>query len=132
MNDPTAASSAQTQVAETLAAYCKALAHPVRVQILKILLDRGECISGDISMGIDKAASTVSEHLRILKESGLVVGTIDGPRRCYCANGEALAHLQNMISLLGSVDSACCRPGDLSARHAEGVQAESEVHHGRV
>lgn len=94
---------------EALAAFCKALAHPVRVQILKILLERGACISGEISLGIEKAASTVSEHLRILKESGLVQGTIDGPRRCYCVNQRAVVHFQDLVGRLASPESDCCR-----------------------
>lgn len=141
MKRPFPSSQPQEQLPETLAAYCKALAHPVRVQILKILLDRGECISGDINMGVEKAASTVSEHLRILKESGLVAGTIDGTRRCYCANHQALAHLQSLIALLGSRNSACCRPfhapvpktqGDADERLGAVSHEESEAHHGCI
>jgi ArsR family transcriptional regulator len=82
---------------EELAAYCKALGHPVRIKLLRILIRKGECISGDLADEFALAQSTVSEHLRILKDAGLVQGTIDGPRRCYCVNGEVLNHLKSMM-----------------------------------
>jgi ArsR family transcriptional regulator len=99
--------SEQRQV--QLAGYCKALAHPVRVEIIKILLAKGSCISGDLAESFDKAHSTVSEHLKILKESGLVQGTIDGPKRCYCVNPEALRQMKQLLNLL-IFDPECCRP----------------------
>ncbi|RYZ80864.1 MAG: ArsR family transcriptional regulator, partial [Proteobacteria bacterium] len=64
-----------------LSAICKALGHPIRVQILNHLISKGVCILGDLSDLLPLAPSTVSEHLRILKVAGLVKGTIDGPRR---------------------------------------------------
>lgn len=85
---------------DDLAAYCKALGHPVRIKLLRILISKGECISGDLADQFSLAQSTVSEHLRILKDAGLVQGTIDGPRRCYCVNGEALNHWKAMIENL--------------------------------
>ncbi|WP_141732854.1 ArsR/SmtB family transcription factor [Oligoflexus tunisiensis] len=85
---------------DALAAFCKALGHPVRIRLIRILIEKGECISGDLADEFSLAASTVSEHLRILKEAGLVQGTIDGPRRCYCVNGEALNYLKTMMEKL--------------------------------
>ncbi|MDQ3235236.1 MAG: metalloregulator ArsR/SmtB family transcription factor [Pseudobdellovibrionaceae bacterium] len=85
---------------EDLAGFCKALGHPVRIKLVRILIARGECISGDLADEFTLAQSTVSEHLRILKEAGLVQGAIDGPRRCYCVNGEVLNYLKSMIELL--------------------------------
>jgi len=76
---------------------CKALGHPIRVQILKILIDKGICISGDLSDLLPVAPSTVSEHLRILKASGLVKGTVDGPRRNYCVDKQALSEFKLLI-----------------------------------
>ena len=76
---------------------CKALGHPVRIRLIRILLDKGECISGDLAEDFSLAQSTVSEHLRILKESGLVKGTIDGPRRCYCVNGDRLNYFKSLV-----------------------------------
>jgi ArsR family transcriptional regulator len=85
---------------ERIAALCKALAHPARASILEILIGDKECISGDLADRLPLAASTISEHLRILKESGLVKGTIDGPRRCYCVNPEVLNEFKELVKNL--------------------------------
>ncbi|SMF25901.1 ArsR/SmtB family transcription factor [Pseudobacteriovorax antillogorgiicola] len=82
---------------ERMASLCKALAHPARVRILSFLIERRECISGDLAEHIPLAASTISEHLRILKSVGLVQGTVDGPRRCYCVDGEVLKEWQDLV-----------------------------------
>ncbi len=82
---------------EDLGNLCKALGHPARVRMLRILIDRGECISGDIAEEFSLAQSTVSEHLRILKEAGLVEGVIDGPRRCYCVNEDMLNYFKTLV-----------------------------------
>jgi ArsR family transcriptional regulator len=80
---------------------CKALGHPARVRIVRILLEKGTCISGDLASEIDLAPSTVSEHLRILKESTLIQGTFDGPRRCYCVNNQTLKYWKRLLQELG-------------------------------
>lgn len=85
---------------EELGNLCKALAHPARVRLLLILIEKGECISGDLAEEFSLAQSTVSEHLRILKESGFVQGTIDGPRRSYCVNSDILDHFKSMVDSL--------------------------------
>jgi len=82
---------------EKLAAYMKALGHPVRLQIVRQLLEHGACFSGDISARLPVAASTTSQHLKILKEAGVITGTVDGPRRCYCVRKEAFAELKDWI-----------------------------------
>lgn len=79
---------------------CKALAHPSRVKIMRTLAKRGECICGDLVEEIDLAQSTISEHLRILKEARLVEGSIDGPKRCYCINQAAMKFLKALIQKL--------------------------------
>ena len=78
---------------ERVAQLAKALAHPARVQIVETLLRRTTCIGCDIVEEIGLAASTTSEHLRILKEAGLIVGEIERPRVCYSLNPAALAPL---------------------------------------
>lgn len=88
---------------ETLSALCKALGHPARIRLLRILLERGECIGGDLADEIDLAPSTVSEHLRILKTAGLIQGTIDGPKRCYCANTQTLKQFKNAVKLFFNI-----------------------------
>ena len=76
---------------ETFAAICKALAHPVRIRIVKHLRRLDTCICGEIVDNFPLAQSTVSQHLKILKQSGLIVGTVDGPRSCYCIDKNMLA-----------------------------------------
>ena len=82
---------------DDLSSLCKALGHPARVRLVRLLAERGVCISGDLADAIDLAPSTVSEHLRILKEAGLVQGTIDGPRRCYGINAGALDFARKLL-----------------------------------
>lgn len=77
---------------------CKALGHPARVKLVRLLVEKGVCISGDLADAMDLAPSTVSEHLRILKGSGLVAGTIDGPRRCYCVSKDAVKYLKKLLA----------------------------------
>ena len=83
---------------DTLAALAKALAHPTRIRILRILARQHTCITGDVVAELDLAQSTVSEHLRILRETGLVQGEIEGPRTHYCLNPNALTALNNGIT----------------------------------
>lgn len=94
--------------AERLAALGKALAHPVRVQILAILARRGACVCGDLVELLPVAQSTVSEHLRILKVAGLVRGEIEGPRRCYCVDTGVLAELEHAVRALSLAAESCC------------------------
>lgn len=67
-----------------IARYAKALAHPARVAILQVLIKRQNCICGDIVDELPLSQSTVSQHLKELKEAGLVKGDIDGAKVCYC------------------------------------------------
>jgi DNA-binding transcriptional ArsR family regulator len=75
---------------QQLARYAKALAHPARVAIMKLLLKRTDCICGDIVDELPLAQATISQHLKELKAAGLIQGTIDGPRVCYCVDHRAL------------------------------------------
>jgi len=85
---------------EQLARFCKALAHPARVQILDYLGTLDACMCGDIVEQIPLAQSTVSQHLKVLKEAGLIQGTIDGPRTSYCINLQALAVFKELVTQL--------------------------------
>lgn len=85
---------------QELAALCKALGHPARVQILKILIARQSCICGEIVEVMPLAQSTVSEHLRILKKAGLVQGDVAGTRICYCVNPVVLNQMKTLIHSL--------------------------------
>jgi ArsR family transcriptional regulator len=83
-----------------IAACFKALGHPVRLQIVRQLNEHGACFSGDISSQLPVAASTASQHLKILKEAGVITGTVDGPRRCYCIRKEAFADIDDWLKRL--------------------------------
>lgn len=83
-----------------LAAMCRALAHPARVRILRLLIERNACVCGEIVEVMPLAQSTVSEHLRILKEAGLIVGEVDGPRVCYCVDKKSIGVLGELFAQL--------------------------------
>ncbi|RMH69488.1 MAG: ArsR family transcriptional regulator [Actinomyces sp.] len=78
----------------TLATLAKALGHPARVAILRVLAERDACVTGELVAEFPLAQSTVSEHLRILREAGLVRGEIEGPRTRYCIDRSGLAALR--------------------------------------
>jgi ArsR family transcriptional regulator, arsenate/arsenite/antimonite-responsive transcriptional repressor len=86
--------------AERFAAMCKALGHPTRLQIVRLLMGVETCVCGDIVQKLPLAQSTVSQHLKILKDAGLVRGEIDGPRTCYALDHEALAEFRGLSEML--------------------------------
>lgn len=85
---------------EFLAALCKALGHPARVRILRALVEKDQCMAGELTHELPLAASTVSQHLKVLKESGIVKGEVDGPRRCYCVDRSVLEQLKVLLNAL--------------------------------
>lgn len=93
-----------------MAAIAKALGHPARLRILRLLARTPGCIGGDIVEAVGLAQSTVSEHLRILKEAGVIEGQIDPPRVCYSLSPGALQPLSALIEELDVIpsESACC------------------------
>ncbi len=91
-------SSAPTSSDAALARLAKALAHPARVAILRRLLAQGECVCGEIVSGLPLAQATVSQHLKVLKEAGLIAGEVDGPRVCYCVNPKAVQQVKDLIT----------------------------------
>ncbi len=82
---------------EELAVLGKAIGHPARVQILRILVRKNACVCGDIVDELPLAQSTVSQHLKVLKEAGLIRGDVDGPRVCYCIEPRTLRRLKALI-----------------------------------
>jgi ArsR family transcriptional regulator, arsenate/arsenite/antimonite-responsive transcriptional repressor len=80
-----------------LARLAKALGHPARAAILRHLIRQGSCICGGLVDFLPLAQATVSQHLKILKEAGLVQGEIDGPRVCYCVKPGAVERLRRLI-----------------------------------
>lgn len=87
-------------VSERLGALCRALGHPHRVQILRFLRAQSACYAGQISDHLPIAPSTVSQHLAQLQQAGLIVGEVEGPRRCYCVAPEVLEELKVMVAAL--------------------------------
>lgn len=85
---------------EDLARLAWAIAHPARVRIVRLLLSRTSCMCGEIVDELPLAQSTVSQHLKILKESGLIQGDVDGPKVCYCINPATLKELKALIAAL--------------------------------
>jgi ArsR family transcriptional regulator, arsenate/arsenite/antimonite-responsive transcriptional repressor len=83
--------------ADELAALCKALAHPARVQLLRYLAAYGACYFGSLTDVLPLAPSTISQHVTILKQAGLILGSADEQRVCYCVNPERLAHFKQLI-----------------------------------
>ncbi|MEM8601289.1 MAG: metalloregulator ArsR/SmtB family transcription factor, partial [Bacteroidota bacterium] len=70
---------------------------------------RGTCVCGEIVEVLPLAQSTVSQHLKVLREAGLVQGTVDGPRTCYCLKGESLRRVQSAFGdLFASLQPSCC------------------------
>jgi ArsR family transcriptional regulator len=84
----------------TLASMARALGHPARVRIIRVLDERQACITSDMVIELGLAQSTVSEHLRILREAGLIQGEIEGPRTRYCISAIGLATLKAGMAAL--------------------------------
>ncbi len=85
---------------DDLAAMAKALGHPARVKILRLLAHRSSCMTGDLVAELPLAQSTVSEHLRVLRDAGLVQGEIEGPRTHYCVSRVGLDALKAGVAAL--------------------------------
>jgi DNA-binding transcriptional ArsR family regulator len=95
-----------------IAKFAKALSHPARVAIIHLLLQKQSCMCGDIVEDLPIAQSTVSQHLKELKESGLIKGNIDGASICYCVDTEVLdkanAIFNSLLSATIQTPSTCC------------------------
>ncbi len=81
-----------------LASLAKAIAHPARIAILEHLYNVKSCVCGDIVNEIDLAQATISQHLKALKEAGLITGNISGTNVCYCIDTKNINKLRNMLS----------------------------------
>ena len=102
-----------TQKEQDLATFAKAISHPARIAILKVLAQHNECICGEIVGVLPLAQSTVSQHLKELKSAGLITGTIEGPRSCYCINWKAFEKFNSEFTILFNHlktknEKACC------------------------
>lgn len=96
----------------SIAKYAKALSHPARVAILHVLLKKQSCICGDIVDELPLSQSTVSQHLKELKEAGLIKGDIEGVSVCYCIDEKewkkAAATLNGFMELFKEKKADCC------------------------
>ena len=92
--------------------YAKALSHPARVAILRLLIKKQACICGDIVEELPLSQSTVSQHLKELKEAGLIKGDIEGTKVCYCINEDewkaAQAYLAEFFGAFKPIANSCC------------------------
>jgi ArsR family transcriptional regulator, arsenate/arsenite/antimonite-responsive transcriptional repressor len=101
-----------SQKEQDLATFAKALSHPARIAILKVLAQKNECICGELVEVLPLAQSTVSQHLKELLNAGLIDGTIDGPRSCYCINWKAFEKFSSefgfLFEKLKTTNAKCC------------------------
>lgn len=84
--------------AEELASLFKALAHPARIRLLRHLSRHGTCYFGKLSDVVDLAPSTTSQHVKVLKDAGLVLGSAEEQRTCYCINPDRVAMLKRLVA----------------------------------
>ena len=96
-----------------LARIAKALSHPARVAILRELARKNECVCGQIVDAIPLAQATVSQHLKELREAGLITGEVEGPKSCYCLDlegitGAAKTFEKFLVHLKEQAEKHCC------------------------
>ena len=89
-----------------LADIAKALSHPARIKILKVLSAKNVCTCGDIVELLPLAQATVSQHLKELKRVGLIEGEIEGPKVCYCLNTQTMEKAKSELNKL--FKKVCC------------------------
>jgi ArsR family transcriptional regulator len=95
------------RLADTL----RALAHPARLQLMRLLAERGTCLCGALVDELPLAQSTVSQHLKVLREAGLVLGEPDGTRSCYCLDADAVSEAAHSFAVLaGALTAPACGP----------------------
>ena len=104
---PAAKTEKFTEEQNRLAQLSKALGHPARIAILEILSNKGACVCGSIVDELPLSQATVSQHLKAMKEAGLIRGEVEGTNVCYCLDvqvcGEAMQALQRLFFQTG-----CC------------------------
>jgi DNA-binding transcriptional ArsR family regulator len=94
---------------QRLARMLKALGNPVRLQIVEFLAANQLCITNDIVQNTPLAQSTVSQHLKVLREAGLIRGEIEGPATCYCLDPEGFGWLKEQVgNWLELAMQKCC------------------------
>lgn len=97
---------------EQLARFAKALGHPTRVAIMNYLASLNQCYFGDIHAELPIAKATVSQHLKELREAGLIQGSIEAPKIKYCINKENWAVAQKLFAEFFAQETpqtGCCK-----------------------
>ena len=98
-----------TKEQNEIAQIAKVLGHPARIAIVQQLLEQQTCICGDLVQEIGLAQATISQHLKALKEVGLIQGTITGNSVCYCLNPVAWQQLQALLgTFITTTKNSCC------------------------
>ncbi len=98
-----------TKTQNEIAALAKALGHPARIAILQYLAEKKSCVCGEIVNELPLSQSTVSQHLKELKQAGLIKGEIDGPSVCYCIDSKSLLKAKKVLGdLLQGIQESCC------------------------
>lgn len=94
---------------QELAAFAKVLSHTARIKILQELISKNSCNCMDIVNELPLAQATVSQHLKVLKDVGIIDGEVDGPKVCYCINKKKMKQLRDgFLALFQSSFNKCC------------------------
>jgi ArsR family transcriptional regulator, arsenate/arsenite/antimonite-responsive transcriptional repressor len=93
---------------ERLIRMFKAMSHPIRYKMVRYMVENPQCITGDLVGFAELAQSTVSQHLKVLRESELVCGELEGPATSYCLNFDALEWFRQQVNSLAEELVACC------------------------
>ena len=92
-----------------LASFAKAFAHPARIAILQQIVKNKTCIVGSLTDMLPLSQSTISQHLKELKNIGIIKGEIEGPSICYCIHEENWNQARNMLGkFFSDIDQTCC------------------------
>ena len=97
-----------TENQNEIAMLAKAIAHPARVAIIEYLLKVNACICNDIVNELPLAQPTISQHLKELKNAGIIKGNIEGNAICYCINEQVFGKIQGLFSSSPTIKSSCC------------------------
>ncbi len=90
----------ETTNKEMFTTVCRALSNPIRLRIIEHLKDIDHCVCGEIVDILPLAQSTVSQHLKNLKDAGLIRGEVEGPSTCYCLNRKMFDKFKKMVQVL--------------------------------
>lgn len=101
-------SEIHTKAHNEIAEIAKVLSHPARVAILEYIAKQENCICGDIVDEIGLSQPTISQHLQVIRNAGLLSGTFEGKKLCYCLNGERFKEIQKIINHFFNHTSAHC------------------------